>query len=78
MNGLQTAKYRVEGIYCPNCVRKIKEGVGSLEGVKSVQVEQETGLVEVEYEPESANVRMVKEKLESLHGGKFSAVLLEY
>ena len=45
--GLSTAKYRVTGMTCDACVIAVTEGVGRLDGVRSVDIELRPGDVSV-------------------------------
>ncbi|RMH25108.1 MAG: heavy-metal-associated domain-containing protein, partial [Candidatus Hydrogenedentota bacterium] len=43
--------WRVDGIHCASCVRRIERGVGELEGVESVQVNLATREVGICFQP---------------------------
>ena len=47
---MTTVKYTVAGMNCEGCVRRIKVGVGKVQGVQSVKVDFETKRVEVKFD----------------------------
>ncbi|MCB0881113.1 MAG: heavy-metal-associated domain-containing protein [Thermoleophilia bacterium] len=61
MVGEQT--YRVEGMTCGHCVAAVREEVGAVEGVASVDVDLEGGVVTVRGEavPDAAVAAAVEE-----------------
>ena len=40
---MSTTTYRINGMTCGHCVNSVKEAIGELEGVRSVDVNLETG-----------------------------------
>lgn len=40
-------EFKVEGMHCGHCAAKVEEAIGSLEGVKSVKADYDSGSVEV-------------------------------
>jgi copper chaperone len=46
----QTASFRVPGMHCAHCERAVRDEVGAVSGVESVQVDLETKLVIVKGE----------------------------
>jgi copper chaperone len=48
---MTTVTYQIPNISCMHCVHTIKSEVGELTGVKSVDANQETKLVKIEFEP---------------------------
>ena len=49
---MSTSTFTVVGMSCDHCVRSVTEAVGKIDGVRSVDVELESGLVTVESETE--------------------------
>ncbi len=54
----------VQGMSCGSCVNSIEESVGKLNGVKSVKVHLDNGIVEIEYDSSSINLETIKEEIE--------------
>lgn len=75
MSNINKVRFTVDGIHCPNCAGKIKTGVEQLSGISEVVVEQDTGLVEVSYQAQASSNETIKAKIETLHGGKFTATI---
>jgi copper chaperone len=68
----QTMTYVVSGMTCGHCVSSVREEVGELDGVTSVEVDLASGRVDVTAEqlPDTASVRAaVQEAGYELTGG---------
>ncbi|MEC5320144.1 heavy-metal-associated domain-containing protein [Brenneria populi subsp. brevivirga] len=61
------ATINVQGMACGGCAGKVKNALEALNGVQSVDVTLETGLVNVEYdETEKANPGVFRDTVEGL------------
>ncbi len=54
----------VEGMSCMHCVNAIKNSVGALEGVSSVDVDLEAKTVTIEYDETKTPFERIKEEIE--------------
>lgn len=52
---MSTSTFTVVGMTCEHCVRSVKEEVAKIDGVNSVAVELESGLVTVESDADIDN-----------------------
>lgn len=59
----------VEGISCAACVRRIEEGLKSLEGVKDASVNFATSKAMVDYDPALLNEGAIRERIEEIGYG---------
>lgn len=48
---MTTVKYLISNISCGHCVHTIETELGDLEGVLSVNADQESRMVEIDYQP---------------------------
>ncbi|MEG0260872.1 MAG: copper chaperone CopZ [Lysinibacillus sp.] len=55
---------QVEGMSCGHCVKAVENGVGEINGVDSVNVTLDQGLVEVQFDASATNVNAIKEVIE--------------
>lgn len=72
-----TVRYLVDGMHCPNCGKKIKSALEELTGVEEAVVDRENGQVEVTFEPSTAKEESIRERINTIHGGKFFAALAD-
>jgi len=56
-------KLEVEGMTCDGCEKAIQAGVGSLEGIASVESSHEEGWTEVKYDASSTSLDDIKSKI---------------
>ncbi len=61
-----TAKLVSPDISCMHCVMTIKNGLGPMEGIESVDANQETKEVTVEFDTDKVGVDDIKAKLAEL------------
>lgn len=54
----------VEGMSCGHCVKAVENSVGDLNGVQSVSVNLEKGLVDVDYDNTKVTTENIKEAIE--------------
>lgn len=54
----------VRGMSCQHCEHSVKTSLGSLAGVKDVQVELKTGKVEVEYDNTQIDLKEIRNTIE--------------
>ena len=55
---------RVDGMSCEHCVKAIKNAVGTLSGVASVEVDLNAKTVTVEHDPAQSPVEKIKLEIE--------------
>jgi len=55
---------KVEGMSCGHCVKAVEGNVGKLVGVKTVKVDLENGLVEVEFNKQEVSLEEIKETID--------------
>lgn len=70
-------KFMVDGMHCPNCVKKIKAALEEMNGVEEALVDRENGIVEVSCQREASLLDGIRDKINTIHGGKFFATLVE-
>jgi len=61
---MSQAVIKVDGMACEHCVKAVKTAVGALEGVSTVEVDLEGGLVTVEYDPGRTSVGAMNTAIE--------------
>ena len=61
---METAILNVRGMSCGHCVKAVKDSVGGLNGINSVNVVLETGKVEVHYDPTMVKLEAIKETID--------------
>ncbi|MGX8232100.1 copper chaperone CopZ [Bacillus subtilis] len=54
----------VKGMSCGHCVNSIERSVGELQGIKSVKVHLEAGIVDVEFNPSEVSLSEIKETID--------------
>lgn len=59
---MSTSEYRVTGMTCEHCVRAVREEVGAVAGVTSVDVDLESGALRVAGTPSDADVAAAVEE----------------
>ncbi|WP_202081335.1 copper chaperone CopZ [Caldalkalibacillus salinus] len=55
---------KVEGMSCGHCVSSVEGSVGEIQGVSSVKVNLDQGLVDVEYDSKVVNLDKIKETID--------------
>lgn len=55
-----TKTFKVSGMSCQHCVKAIKDNVGKLHGVKSIDVDLEAGKVTVKYNLEQVDTEAIE------------------
>ncbi|WP_318531477.1 heavy-metal-associated domain-containing protein [Methanohalophilus profundi] len=53
----------VSGMSCGHCTKSVHDALESLEGVKSVEVDLESGIAKVNYDPSSTSIETMKETI---------------
>jgi copper chaperone len=61
---MQNITFKVTGMSCNHCVKAIKESVGGLAGVEEVEVDLESGEVQVGFDSEKVAATAIKEEIE--------------
>jgi copper chaperone len=54
----------VNGMSCSHCENSIKQAVGELKGVNNVKVDLKTKQVVVEYDPQRADLKTIRDAIE--------------
>jgi copper chaperone len=62
---METIKLGVEGMHCKHCVMAVKNAVGALPGVASVDVSLEQKLATVSYDPTKVALPAMKTAIEN-------------
>lgn len=55
---------KVDGMHCEHCVSAVKNAVGALEGVASVEVDLDAKTVTVGYDPAKAPIEKIKAEID--------------
>ncbi|MGG0658162.1 copper chaperone CopZ [Rummeliibacillus pycnus] len=55
---------KVEGMSCGHCVKAVENGVGELNGVETINVNLEQGLVDVAFDKSKVTTDNIKEAIE--------------
>ncbi|GAK12837.1 copper ion binding protein [Geomicrobium sp. JCM 19039] len=63
---MKTIELQVTGMSCGHCVSSIENGVGSKEGVDSVNVDLEKGLVTISFDTSQVQEADLKDTVEDL------------
>lgn len=61
---MANAILNVKGMSCHHCEHSVKTSVGSLAGVKDVQVDLKTGKVKVEYDSAQVDLKTIQDTIE--------------
>jgi copper chaperone len=61
---MQNITFKVTGMSCNHCVKTIKDTVGGLAGVEEVEVDLESGEVQVGFDSEKVAAMDIKEEIE--------------
>ena len=61
---METINLTVEGMSCGHCVSSIKNSVGSLNGIRQVDVDLRSKKVTAEYDPKKINTQTIKDTIE--------------
>ncbi len=62
---------QVEGIYCSNCVAKLKQTAAAVQGICSADVEEDLKTVKIKYDTDLLTLDAVKEIIETVPDKKF-------
>ena len=62
---MKELELKVCGMHCSGCENRVKNVIGSIDGVKEVEVNHETGIVKI-VSKKDIDVNEVKEKIENL------------
>lgn len=62
---------QVDGIHCPNCVKKIKQTASAVPGIYYIDVEEDLKTVKIEYDPDLIDPDAVKQMIETIPGKEF-------
>lgn len=61
---METTNLIVDGMSCGHCVNRIKNSVGELNGVDSIDVDLKSKNATVQYDPQKINIQSIKETIE--------------
>ena len=59
------AEFMVEGMSCNHCVAAVQKALEKLGGIQRAEVNLETKMVHVEYDPAAVNVESMKKAVEN-------------
>ena len=62
---------QVDGIYCPNCVKKIKQTANTVPGIHYIDVGEDLKTVKIEYDPNLIEPDAVKQMIEMIPDKEF-------
>lgn len=62
---------QVEGIYCANCVAKLKQTANAVQGICYADVEEDLKTVKIKYDTGVLTLDAVKEVIETVPDKKF-------
>ncbi|ATW25584.1 heavy-metal-associated domain-containing protein [Candidatus Formimonas warabiya] len=62
---------QVEGIHCPNCVKKLKETASGVQGICDADVEEDLKTVKIKYDTDVLSLDAVKQIIETIPGKEF-------
>lgn len=71
-----TIKFKVEGIYCPNCVKKLLKTMEEVNGIEESNLDTESNILTLKYETDKLNDSQIKNIIESIPDKEFVATLL--
>ena len=58
------SQFKIDGMFCKNgCVYKVNSAITSIEGVTYANVDFETGILSVEYDPKRVNDDLIIKKI---------------
>jgi Cu+-exporting ATPase len=63
---METATFNVPSISCSICSGKIQEGVKTLKGIGSIDVDLKSQSINIEYNPQEIQSNEIREKISSL------------
>ncbi|CFX41334.1 Copper ion binding protein [Syntrophomonas zehnderi OL-4] len=55
---------KVGGMSCSHCEQSVKTALGSLAGVKKVEVELSSGQVTIDYDPDKVDIKTIQDTIE--------------
>lgn len=58
-------KIKVEGMACSCCGGKIEKSINQLDGISSIELDVNNGIVQVEFHKDAAILEQIKEKIEA-------------
>ncbi|MEK4083550.1 copper ion binding protein [Psychrobacillus sp. FSL K6-1415] len=56
---------QVQGMTCGNCVKSVKNGLSALSGVEKVNVQLETGNVDIEFNESQIDIKQITNTIEN-------------
>ena len=64
-------KMEVDGIFCPNCVKKIKQTASEVPGIAAIDVTEDFKTVNVEFDAAQIDVEGIKQMIETIPDKEF-------
>lgn len=61
---MEKATLKVSGMSCGHCVKAVEGSVGELQGVSSVKVNLQEGLVDVEFNANELTIETIKDTID--------------
>ncbi len=62
---------QVDGIHCPNCVKKIKQTARAVPGIDYIDVEEDLKTVRIAYDPDLLDPEAIKQAIEGIPDKEF-------
>ncbi len=62
----QKVAFKVQGMHCASCTQRVERALARLPGVVAVKVDLASGQAVVEYAPDEASERQMKETVRAL------------
>lgn len=59
-NNNEKVSFKVEGMSCSHCVQNVTRSINGLKGIKTVNVNLEDGIVDVQYNPNDVKTEHIK------------------
>lgn len=60
----ETTTLNVTGMTCGHCVKAVEQSVGNLSGVENVKVHLESGSVEIDYQSDKVDLKIITDTIE--------------
>lgn len=65
MADIAVSEFSIKGMHCDSCVKTLRKAIGSVAGVKDVNIDLNTGKAKVEYDPENTNMNAITSAVET-------------
>ncbi|MBI2675760.1 MAG: heavy metal translocating P-type ATPase [Candidatus Aenigmarchaeota archaeon] len=65
MADIAVSEFSIKGMHCDSCVKTLRKAIGSVAGVKDVNIDLNTGKAMVEYDPENTTMKAITSAVET-------------